>query len=1076
MEFGKNRVQYNDFLWSYYRYSKFDLYFYTEGKELADYTALSADSAVNELETFFDYQIQEKFEIVIYNSYHRYMQSNLGNLADERQDMGSVSRMVGNKLFVYYNGAHAALMKNIRAGICSILINKLVYGENISDRVKSASVETLPDWFYLGLVSFLTEQHSALLNNQLKEALTQKKLSNFNRLSGDEARIAGHAIWQYVVDTYGWDNVARLLYMTKAAHSVEDAFIFILGKTAENLIADWRETQIKNFADEDKTQNIVESNFVLPIKTKRNRFYSQLQASPNAKYVAYTSNESGQIKVWLSAIDKKKTKRIFKKGYPLDLPIDRTYPLLCWHPSGELLSVFFESKGQIQWWIYSLKDKKFEKTKIFHFEQLTSAAYSPNGKKIVFSAVYKGKSDIYVYDIQSAFQESITNDYFDDSQAQFINDGRAIVFASNRNNDTLSATGNKNILYDENADLFVYNYSAKKTMRFENQVLQRVTNTSTASELLPMPLNNNEIIYLSNDNGVYNRYIARFDSAITHIDTTTHYRYFTHIAPCSNYNRNISYLSSTSQSTVLTQILRYKGKDHLILLPKSDIHPGKTSALVGTYFAKEILKTNVDSNAANDLSQNNDAYKNNDRDIERFRKDADFIDIFNYPFESDKSEIKTKQKAEENTAVPEQKTKTNPHKYTPSAATSRAKEWIYEPTFKADYAVAELNNNYINPIYQRYTGGGAFANAGISPLIKFGTADLLEDYFVVGGFRFSGQRNNEVFLSFENRKKQLDHHYVFYRRLNEYADRTNNILYQNATYEATYKASYPFSIVSRIAGSGTLRYDDLQALASDYKSLSTPATRNYRTVLRGEYVFDATRERDLNIRYGTRFKAFGEYYQQIDQINKNTFVLGADYRCYISIYKNLIFAGRLAGSVSAGNERLLYYLGGVDGWMNPKFNNESVAKLGANQQYAFQTLACHLRGFIQNVRNGSNFAVLNAELRWPIVKQFYHKPLSSEFLKNIQIISFFDAGTAWSGLSPFSESNSLNNQNIVLGGPAYTGIITLKSQRDPLVAGYGFGLRTLLWGYFIRADWAWGIEDGYFKKDNVFYFSVNYDF
>jgi hypothetical protein len=40
----------------------------------------------------------------------------------------------------------------------------------------------------------------------------------------------------------------------------------------------------------------------------------------------------------------------------------------------------------------------------------------------------------------------------------------------------------------------------------------------------------------------------------------------------------------------------------------------------------------------------------------------------------------------------------------------------------------------------------------------------------------------------------------------------------------------------------------------------------------------------------------------------------------------------------------------------------------------------------------------------------------------------------------------------------------------------GFGLRTLLWGYHIRADWAWGIEDGTFKKNKVFYLSLNYDF
>ncbi len=1072
MEFGKNRVQYNDFLWSYYRYTKFDLYFYTEGKELADYTAIAANSVLTEMETFFDYPIQNKFEIVIYNSYYRYMQSNMGNLADSRQDMGGISRLVGNKLFIYFNGSHVNLMKTLRAGITSIIINKLIYGENLTDMVKSATIGELPDWYYLGLVSFLTENQNTLLADKLKDALDQNTLDNFNRMTGEEARMVGHSIWKYIVDTYGWDNVTRLLNMTKVAHGVDNSFIFILGKTTENLLADWREAQTKMFAENSIGQNIPEEQFMLPLKIKKRRVYSQLKASPDNKNIAYTTNESGQIKVWMYNAEEKKTKRLFKKNYPLDLPVDYNYPLLTWHPSGEILSVFFESKGQIQWWLYVVKDKKFIKNKIFHFEQLLDAEYSPDGKKLVFSAAYMGKTDIYVYDVQSNFQESITNDFFDDINPQFIKGTSQIVFSSNRDNDTLSAAGAANTVYGDHFDLFVYNYAAKKTQRYENQILQRITNTPSTDELYPSELNNNEIIYLSDENGINNRYIARFDSAITHIDTTTHYRYFAHNAPASNYKRNVNFIYSNAKSPMVAEVLRYEGKDYLLLIPKKDIHTGKTSSLTGTYYKKVSPAENIDTTAN---SKKTDRYKINDREINQFKNDPDFIDITNYVFESDKEEKKPEIKEEKKMVEPEKRPAFSSVKYNNIPAGKRAKEWIYEPAFQGNYGVVEYNNNYITPVYQNYTGGATYPNPGLlSGLIKFGTTDLLEDYFVVGGFRISAERNNEMFLSFENRKKQLDHQYVLYRKANSFVN--DNSLFNSIIYEATYRASYPFSIVSRVAGSASLRYDDLEALSTEYTSLTTPATRTYRSVLRAEYVMDATRDRDINICYGSKFKAFGEYYQQLNQISKNTFVLGADYRRYVSLYKNLIFAGRFAGSVSGGSERLLYYLGGIDGWLSPSFNPEPVSKLGSGEQYTFQTLACHMRGFIQNARNGSNFAVLNAELRWPIVKHFYSKPLSSDFIKNIQVIGFFDAGTAWSGFSPFSESNSLNNQTIVLGGPAYTGIISLKSQRDPVVAGYGFGLRTLLWGYFVRADWAWGIEDGYFKKDNVFYFSINYDF
>ena len=54
MPFGKSRVQYGDFLWTYYRFNDFDTYFYLNGKELAIYTARYAKEILPELESLLD--------------------------------------------------------------------------------------------------------------------------------------------------------------------------------------------------------------------------------------------------------------------------------------------------------------------------------------------------------------------------------------------------------------------------------------------------------------------------------------------------------------------------------------------------------------------------------------------------------------------------------------------------------------------------------------------------------------------------------------------------------------------------------------------------------------------------------------------------------------------------------------------------------------------------------------------------------------------------------------------------------------------------------------------------------------
>jgi hypothetical protein len=132
-----------------------------------------------------------------------------------------------------------------------------------------------------------------------------------------------------------------------------------------------------------------------------------------------------------------------------------------------------------------------------------------------------------------------------------------------------------------------------------------------------------------------------------------------------------------------------------------------------------------------------------------------------------------------------------------------------------------------------------------------------------------------------------------------------------------------------------------------------------------------------------------------------------------------------------------------------------------------------MRGFIQNARNGNSFALFNSEIRWPIFQYLISKPIKSDFLKHFQITGFGDIGTAWTGTDPYSDENAFNTREVTNGGSSVK--VKLKNQIDPLVGGVGFGLRTKALGYFIKMDYAWGIENGQLKDPRPF-FSLGLDF
>ncbi|MDG1477901.1 MAG: hypothetical protein P8Q14_12195, partial [Vicingaceae bacterium] len=96
------------------------------------------------------------------------------------------------------------------------------------------------------------------------------------------------------------------------------------------------------------------------------------------------------------------------------------------------------------------------------------------------------------------------------------------------------------------------------------------------------------------------------------------------------------------------------------------------------------------------------------------------------------------------------------------------------------------------------------------------------------------------------------------------------------------------------------------------------------------------------------------------------------------------------------------------------------------------------------------------------------------------IIGFTDVGMAWNGLDPWGKQNTIDETVYEDGSfnPAegrYSISFTVSKEIDPIVAGYGFGLRSTLLGYFVRLDWAWGIENGVAKEKPIFYLSLSLD-
>jgi WD40 repeat protein len=1070
MTFGKNRVQYNDFYWSYYRFERFDIYFNQDGNELALYAETVASPELDRLEGFFDYIIEKRIIFIVYNKLTDFRQGNIGLITGiDEYNTGGVTRIIDNKVFLYFEGDRQVFDKQIRAAIAEIIINEMTYGSALRTNMAASATVNIPEWYHKGLISYISEPWSVQMDDRVKDGIVSGRYDQFTRLTGDDAVWAGHSFWRFIEKEYGPAVISNIVYITRLNKSVKNGFLAVLGSNLKELTKEWQKHYTELYADEDF--NPYPDTPPMKEKPKKNRLYDKVKISPDGRRTAYVTNDMGQYRIWIHDLETGKHKKIFKNEHKLDQIQDCSYPVLAWHPSGEILLYIYEEKGGIKMTFYDITNKEYNSRKMFYFEKINSIDFSPDGGKIVMSAYRFGRSDIFVHTLASGTNQAITDDIADDHTPRFIENGTKIIFSSNRADDTLRYEGAVIRRLASGKSLFVYDYLRNPS------TLIPLADELYSNQTDPVELGRNRYTFLGDQSGIINRYETSFDSIISHIDTAVHYRYTAKSRPLTDYSRNILGHDINVPGNRSANLFLRKGRYSIYDTP---VVTGGRDSLRQTAYRKEIVRKNrvadsieyVARTAIPAILLDNGDILTPDGDTVKF--DLSRVNIYRYVFEVEKlnfyrNEFELTDFQLENDSI----------------RAERNKIKIYQTAFYPNYLVSQVDFSFLETSYQAYTGNAVYYNPGFNLLFKLGANDLFEDYKIIGGVRFGLDfESNEYLLSFENLKRRLDRQIIFHRQAYEnYAVDESDTYYplKTHTHELFYSLRYPFSQTLALKGTASFR-DDRTAFLSTNNNMASLSRPNFHRMWAGlklELIFDNTRKIGINIPSGWRYKLFGESYWQLNEAQSDLYVLGADFRHYQIIHRNLIWASRFAASSSFGKSRLLYYLGSVDNWItflrNKPIYDRSV-RVDHEENYAYQTLATNMRGFIQNIRNGNNFALMNNEIRWPFVQYFSRYPMSN-FWSSLQLVGFLDVGTAWSGVSPFRRTSAYDYEYIYNNSNPEdaTVKITIETGRDPVVFGYGFGLRAQLLGYFMRFDWAWGVENRVILP-NVFYFSMSLDF
>lgn len=1059
MTFGKNRVQYKNFYWDYFRFEDVDCYYNEFGRDVAEFACKVAEEKLNEIEDYFDYSLDKRLILIVYNKKNDFRQSNIGLISSEDDyNVGGYSRVIKNKVMLWFNGDHEEFSKLISSAIAEVVVYEMIYNADLHDRVTSNSEIQIPDWYIKGLVNYVAYDWDEETDNRVRDGFESGRYKNLDDLEYEDAVYAGQSFWKYIGTTYGDAIIPNIIYLSKIYKNIEDGFLYGLGKSIKDTYRDWRNYYADYYAARPGEK------YTKPKEIKHSKIqqsFTSVKVSPDGRYIAYVSNDWGRRKLHIYDTQTGHNRTIFRAEPKYEQSVDDSYPVMTWHPGGNILTFVNEEKGEIHLYFYRTDQKETEERTLPFFEKVLSLSYSPDGTRLLFSAVSNGMTDIYVHTIISGTNEQITNDVADDLDPSFIKGkGETIIFSSNRLTDSLTNKADPQEQTGLTYNLFTCDLSAQK------RTLTRLREEEFVNYRQPIGASGTSAGFLGDKNGIQNYFDGRFDSTISFIDTALHYRYFIRSHQVTDFPRKLEAFDRSGGTDAA--VIFNNGRYRLLTGPTTGTQVSNENDIKSTRYRDELTASLRAADSINKLrdwllaerAKMNDTLK---KPLYEYYAKDESIDFKNYVFEKEKENYYELQWRKDYMDI--------------DLDTSRMEmppARVYKTAFYNNYTATQIDFNFLNNTYQAYNGGAPYFNPGFNMLLKIGTIDLFEDYRITGGFRFSGNfDSNEYLVSVESLKGKLDKQLILHKQtFNSYNDTS---YYKIKSHIAYFSLRKPLSAVLALKGTLTYRYDNYIIQSTDQASLVAPNTQRHWLGIKGEVIYDNTRKRTINIYFGTRFKVFGEYYNEVSSKKSYMFVVGADFRHYQKIYRDLIWANRFAASGSFGPSRLIYYLGGVDNWMGYLFNSNGMfdqsVPVDPKVHYGFQALATNMRGFSQNIRNGSNFALINSEVRWPVVRYFAGHPLRSNFLNSIQLVAFGDAGMAWTGLDPWGNENYWADK-VYQNGPV---VVTLDAMRDPLVAGFGLGARAQILGYFVRGDLAWGIDNGYILP-KIFYLSFSLDF
>lgn len=1059
--FDKNRIQYKSFDWKYYQSENYEVYYYQGGEELAKLTSEFLEDQFSRITETIGYFPYARTRVFLYNSIIDKQQSNVGIRGNDFS-VGGQTNFVKSQVEIAYSGDLASFKKKAVFSISDMLIQEMLYGGNIAEMFQSAFSTPIPRWFTTGVASYIAYGWDKEMDDAVREYVYHNQVDKFARLSPEMNELIGRSIWNYVVQKYGQRSVSNVLNLARILRDEETSISRTLGVPFNRFMLEWRTFYSNMHVNLLEAYNQPNEEFMLTGNNKKAEDYTSIKFSPGGKHLAYTAAKNGRFEVRVIDMQSQREKVVYEGGFRIiNQEVDRHYPILSWADS-TTLGVIYSENGNNVLAVKRLGVKGEQVINIPVVTDVQSFDFKPGGRQAVLTGAYNGISDAYIYNIVRGQVRRITDDSYDERDISFFPGSNQIILSSNRPSDSVFVQGPEKISEVEVNKFNLFTYS----LDYPDSVFGKITN-SLALDLSAEISVDRDVLYLSDQQGINNLYkFSLRDSLTTQISNFVFgIKHFTYDAE----NNRLAYVSTNNSRDAI--FLQSFTASESVFTPVTPRKAQETSKLLAEIRRKRLLENRSLGDTLPDEPEPVEEKKMLFLDSVR----ANAINTENYSFKN-ASKVNTKDYQFERPVAEERQ------------STGRSFLNIYQntklqnaTTGPYDYQNRMQTNNIV-------TSFAIDEIRSFSQWVEIDMNDFLEDHRFSGGMLIPWSFNDgyDVFGKYEYLKHRIDFHAQYYREAIVRSSQSNPDFDQKY-FKDRFELGFGYPFTQRLRFQFNPFYTQTRFLDNNPALLvpaNTPSQfiadvkRRYVGFSAG-FVYDNSVVTGTNIHEGTRAKVTFETHAKLNDAAVGFSNVELDVRHYQRLTKGILLAGRVHYGSYFGGAPKQYLLGGVDNWA---FNSTEGSGDETDPLY-FTTLYdnsdvlflefVNLRGYDYNTFQGRNVLSASAEIRFPINQLLNNSELRSNFLRNLQVITFYDIGSAWDDLSPFEEQNNLNIEEVSTDGSPFSAV--LNNFNNPWLQSTGIGMRTMFLGFFSRVDLAFPIRNFEFLSPQ-FQLSFGYDF